>query len=333
MGMAPLFTWSGKECIRLNIRQRAVRDSIRAKLESGQYSLENRYCLCKAPQYDLLSDTDRYGLKLNFVICKNCGMVRMNPSLNQESLRKFYQYDYRLLFMESDCLNAKYFFQKMERGRYIHALIKRYCPFFTFDSSSVLDIGCATGAALVPFYRSGAQVKGLDYDQRYIEFGMNYDSNLNLQYGGIEDLEKEAVKYDLIICDNVLEHMADPFSAVLSIKAALRTNGIAFISVPHLKNYSHYASYGRSFIGALHISHLFCFTKSSLLSISYPLETVFINNRIDAIFKNAQNMPTRGTCNEYDSNIRFIKTYENNLFWKVTRKVNALLGIVSSRRN
>ncbi|ELV04616.1 hypothetical protein [Brachyspira hampsonii] len=36
-------------------------------------------CVCGEDNDELIATKDKFGLDCNFVICKNCGLIRMNP--------------------------------------------------------------------------------------------------------------------------------------------------------------------------------------------------------------------------------------------------------------
>ena len=79
------------------------------KIDGGIYRLEETNCLCGSKGEVIISETDRYGLSLNTVICKKCGLLRTNPRLDKNSLTEFYIKEYRDLYMESKEVEEGYF--------------------------------------------------------------------------------------------------------------------------------------------------------------------------------------------------------------------------------
>ncbi len=55
------------------------------------YSFEGvSCCICEEKNFELLSKKDRYGLYTPVVICKECGLIQVNPRMTQESYNQFY---------------------------------------------------------------------------------------------------------------------------------------------------------------------------------------------------------------------------------------------------
>lgn len=315
----PLFKYTKKAHVKLNKIQKATRDKVQHKIDNGTYKLEDVPCLCGTRDDVIIAETDRHGLHLNTVICKNCGLLRTNPRLDKNSLSEFYKKEYRDLYMESKEVEEGYFKNMIVRGREILDLFKVHCKGIDFKGMGVLEIGCSAGGILVPFLEAGATVKGYDYDWRYLDYGNNYNPALNLCFGGLENLENEGEKYNLIIANHVLEHLPDPQYAVNLIKGSLITNGILCIGVPGLKNPAYYFSPTKSFRGSLHIGHLFHFTRQSLMMVTRGFSVIYINDEIRAIFRKEKTASEDVITSEYSSNLEFIEKYEKSLRYKIKR--------------
>jgi len=103
----------------------------------------------------------------------------------------------------------------------------------------VLDAGCAYGGTLRAFLSMGADVLGVDIDKELLDFAhlnmAKEDPNrFELLHCGIEDLSPSAVgQFDLITCDNVLEHVDDPTSSVARLADLLTPGGLLYVAVPN----------------------------------------------------------------------------------------------------
>jgi len=322
----PFFKYTKKAHIKLNKIQMATRDKVQQKIDIGDYKLQEFPCLCGEKDDVVISETDRYGLHLKTVICKNCGLLRTNPRLDSKSLDGFYKEEYRDLYMGPEYGEMKdYFLNMVERGKTVCSLIKRCLPQINFKELNVLEIGCSVGGILIPFLEAGATVKGYDYDQRYLDYGNRYNPDLNLCFGGLEDLKPENKKYDLVIINHVLEHLIDPQYAIRLIKSKLESDGVFYISVPGLKNPEYYYSPTKSFLGSLHIGHIYYFTKSSLRYLMNDFDVLYMDDEIRAVsqYKNKKSDFPLNMENEFSANLKFILAYEKSLNWKIKR-----LGIV-----
>ena len=99
----------------------------------------------------------------------------------------------------------------------------------------VLDVGCGyahTAAALAQSCRTvvGLEPSGILYAAAVEANGKV--PNLELRHCGIEALT-ERDHYDVIVLDNVLEHLPDHRLALASIARALRPGGVLYLLVPN----------------------------------------------------------------------------------------------------
>lgn len=320
------FKYTKKVHLKLTKEQILIRNRIQEKIDKAIYKLKYVPCLCGEKDNVVISETDRYGLKLNTVICKKCGLLRTNPRLDKDSLSEFYKKEYRDLYMESKNVEEEYFKNMVQRGREILGLIKKYCKETEFSDTRVIEIGCSAGGILVPFLETGAIVKGYDYDQRYLDYGNKHNPDMNLCFGGLESLESEGKKYDLIIINHVLEHLSDPKEAINLIKKSLKESGLLYIGVPGLKNPEYYYSPTKSFLGSLHIGHLFHFSRLSLIRLLKDFELLYIDDEIRAVcrLKNGLSNSDENLISEYNANLEFIEKYEKSFGWKFKRMKNIL---------
>lgn len=320
--LKPLFKYTGKAHVKLNKIQTLTRDRVQQKINAGIYKLEDIPCICGSKDDVVIAETDRYGLPLNMVICTNCGLLRTNPRPDSSSLDLFYSSEYRNLYMGPPYSDMQsYFCDMVERGRSIFSLIKKYAPQVDFSQMEVLEIGCSAGGVLLPFLEAGASVKGLDYDERYLTYGNGHNPSLNLHFGGIESLKGEGPKYDLILINHVLEHLHDPKSALQAIRNNLKMGGILYVSVPGLRNPAYYLSPTKSFLGAVHIGHLFIFSKLLLLRLLKEFEVLYIDDQVRAVCRSGccEYRLEENLASDYFPNIEFITKYEKSLLWKIKR--------------
>ncbi|MCX6327717.1 MAG: class I SAM-dependent methyltransferase [Bacteroidia bacterium] len=104
------------------------------------------------------------------------------------------------------------------------------------DNVSFLDIGAGEGWAMSFFQEKGWSVVGLDYS----EFGCkNHNSHLIRElivgdiYKSIKTLIRKNKKFDVILLDNVLEHVIDPFSLLEDCKKLANKSACLIIEVPN----------------------------------------------------------------------------------------------------
>ena len=99
-----------------------------------------------------------------------------------------------------------------------------------------LDVGAGEGWAMSHFNRYGYQVEGIDYSSFAIS---KYNDNLLDKFteGDIFDSLNEMVlnreTFDVIMLDNVLEHVLEPLHLLRAIKEVLSDEGVVIVEVPN----------------------------------------------------------------------------------------------------
>lgn len=101
----------------------------------------------------------------------------------------------------------------------------------------VLDVGCGYGHTAIEMARRCARVVGIEPSEplyRYAERlrasrGME---NVEFRQASIYDFD-ESESYDVVVLDNVLEHLADQTLALRRISQCLKPRGVAFILAPN----------------------------------------------------------------------------------------------------
>lgn len=95
----------------------------------------------------------------------------------------------------------------------------------------VLDIGCGGGLVSEPLCRLGANVTGIDVQERLIEIAQAHakEQNLNITYKCTE-LDNMKGKFDIITLLEVVEHVDDPTALIKQATELLKPGGILVLS-------------------------------------------------------------------------------------------------------
>lgn len=107
------------------------------------------------------------------------------------------------------------------------AVVRRYCP-----AGDLLDVGCNIGVLVRQAQAAGYAASGIDTDAAAVAFGRERVSSA-LQVQELAALP--ASVYDVVTCEQTLEHVADPLTFLAQLQRVLRPGGFAVVSVPHCR--------------------------------------------------------------------------------------------------
>lgn len=98
---------------------------------------------------------------------------------------------------------------------------------------NILDVGCGEGFSLdrLDQQNIGKRYVGIDNSKVAVELGKKLFPGLNLSVGDIYNLDLADNTYDLVMCTEVLEHLAYPEIAIEEIKRVSKKYVV--LSVPH----------------------------------------------------------------------------------------------------
>jgi 2-polyprenyl-3-methyl-5-hydroxy-6-metoxy-1,4-benzoquinol methylase len=181
--------------------------------------LKRYYCPQGRPDFSRL-DGEHYRL----MECGACGLVFQDRVPNDAFLMELYEVwiDPPTKLHENHSDAARQF----RAMRLIWRLIRRLGK--PSGSIDVLDFGMGWGEWLFAARGFGCPVHGLELSPARIKYGR--DNGITMLEGG--DLSGRA--FDLINCDQVLEHVEDPRGVLETMAGCLAPAGILRVSVPNL---------------------------------------------------------------------------------------------------
>ena len=122
------------------------------------------------------------------------------------------------------------------RGFDIMATITRYDPDFDPSTARVLDIGCGDAGALIAFAERGAQCAGIEVDERSLARARvrarEHGTEITLQSASAEALPFDDERFDLVMLDNVLEHVEDREETLREARRVLVPGGLLYMVTP-----------------------------------------------------------------------------------------------------
>ncbi len=110
--------------------------------------------------------------------------------------------------------------------------LDKFLPLKNGEKKKVLEIGCGIGAFAKILNERGFEVDATDVSPFIIERAKKIHKGINFKLMNIEKGIKTNKKYDYIFAFEVLEHLKNPFQALVNIKKMLKDKGILIFSTP-----------------------------------------------------------------------------------------------------
>jgi SAM-dependent methyltransferase len=254
----------GKTCLRLSASEKSALKVHFDKLAYRHYEFEDRACpVCGKSSGEVIAEKDRYGIPLRVVVCPDCGLIRTNPRMNQDSYSEFYGEEYRMLYSGKSEPDEEFFHDQVNHGLAIQAYLVKN-GFTVRAGELVVEVGCGSGGILSVFQASGAKVLGCDLGEGFLRFGRERH-DLDLRHGVLRDLVLTG-KAKLVIYSHVLEHLLCVKSELDYLRSILADDGVVYIEVPSVKNI-HGGGYRGDFLQLLQNAHTYHFTGRSLVNL------------------------------------------------------------------
>lgn len=108
---------------------------------------------------------------------------------------------------------------------------------FIDEKQEVLDVGCGEGVLSVYLAQAGHKVTGIDEREASLKSAFalmrKYRASVNFQLADAQRLIFSNDAFDLIIYEEVLEHLKEPLMALKEARRVLRPKGKIIFSVPN----------------------------------------------------------------------------------------------------
>jgi len=149
--------------------------------------------------------------------------------VNAESLENFCE-------LSSTCAGfARYALSTLWRGENI---FNNLSSFLTASHHRLLDVGCGFGGSLVAFGKRGFEVSGieLDSDRATATEILLKDQNLIGHISNMDiysDSFNSFEEFDIIIAENVIEHVDNPRKFLFHLSKYINPNGILYLEIPN----------------------------------------------------------------------------------------------------
>ena len=308
----------GKATLKLNSLQLQTRQLVQDKISSGRYQFEPVGCpVCYGNDFQQLAEKDRYGLYCANVVCRDCGLVMINPRMTGSSYAEFYDQEYRPLYTGKSANAANFFQAQKVRGHrlYNYMLERDLLP--SINEPLVIEVGCGAGGILSFFKTRGFKVKGIDLGREYLEYGKE-NHRLDLTVGTIHQLELDRSP-DLIIYSHVMEHIAYPNSELERLFEICSEKTLIYVEVPGIKNLS--LGYRKDPLRYFQNAHTFSFSLTTLnnLFTRQGFTKICGDEFVKAVFKKGQELSFQ-LVNDFQHVLAYLNAAEKDRkFYAISR--------------
>lgn len=130
-----------------------------------------------------------------------------------------------------------------------------------------IDIGCGTGEILFSAKKMGYNIRGIDSDEKEVEFATSKGLNVFCDYITADNASKYINEGDIISLFNVLEHLENPKELIKNISDNIEEGTFVVLEVPRHPSISSLSNLIFNEVACRHIyppDHMHIFTEESM---------------------------------------------------------------------
>jgi 2-polyprenyl-3-methyl-5-hydroxy-6-metoxy-1,4-benzoquinol methylase len=220
--------------------------------------------LCGSVSYEFLfkANENQFYLRDNFNIvkCVVCGLVFTNPRPIKDNIHKYYSkgkyYTHQSIddtindnkkrwIIKTLIYNKLYRVNKLNKKNIIIKLLETILHFLFNkfisviipykNNGNILDVGCGNGTFLNFIKKYGWNTYGTEISDYSIIKCKEKD--INVFKGELHEAEHQNKYFDVVVVNQVLEHLYDPLNFLIECKRILKDDGLLIIGVPNFNSY------------------------------------------------------------------------------------------------
>ncbi len=181
----------------------------------------------------------------------------------------------------------------------LHKILTTIKKTFKDNKIKILDFGCGSGFYLYELKKRGYNDSlGIDFNEEVISaakevYGINAEK-LDLNYLLINNY-----KFDLILLNQVLEHVDEPLELLKNLHKLLNKDGILFISVPNINYFKirkkirnsvlpsgNYPPHHISFFNVHSLKYILSLSNALIIECNFQTYPNYFQFKIDLVNKN-----------------------------------------------
>ena len=188
---------------------------------------------CAHRQAVLICNVDgKTGEPLRTIMCKGCGLGRIDPLPERSTLEAWYRDAYRQEYKSNIQPKMRHILRaaRNARDRWVWLKSQALLP---EGARRTLDVGSSSGEFVFLMNLLGFDTTGIEPHAGYASYAQN-QLDLNILHGPLLDQAERfaASSLHLITLFHVLEHLVSPLETLMTLRRLLRRDGLLYIEVP-----------------------------------------------------------------------------------------------------
>jgi SAM-dependent methyltransferase len=202
----------------------------------------------------------------DFLQCRQCGLEWVHPLPDMDKMRELYSSP---KYYNTDNI-SQYGYSEYVRNKhlYVNLFNRRLDELLLYTGGKrgrLLDVGCATGTLLELARLRGWDVNGVDISEYATGIARDYYC-LDVFTGELRDAEYGEGQFDVVVMDDLIEHVADPAALVRESRRILRPGGILTVNTPNRSGLWHLLM-GRRWFHYRQMEHTFFFSPTVMTDL------------------------------------------------------------------
>jgi SAM-dependent methyltransferase len=176
-------------------------------------ALETTPCpICKSSSMSVLHNFEPFKV----VSCRNCRLIYLNPRIKESEMTKVYQEnEYFSDSGDSGYQHYNYTSQEVSLRMTFRRFLKELKK-YSMTSGRLLELGCGYGYFLDEAKYHFSYIAGTELSEEAGNYARKI-SSADLYIGDLSSLPDEICDFDLIVTNNVIEHIYDPVAFMVSL--------------------------------------------------------------------------------------------------------------------
>lgn len=187
---------------------------------------------------------DRYGEPNLYQLahCNDCGHRSTAPRMRESDLSTLYgtYYPRKSIYVDDVTQEAAKLKRPFAGFMRWWSGTDNQGQYSVHSGETMLDVGCGSGVSLLEAKALGATAFGIEADPNVKPIASAL--GLNIHFGSLQDRPFPERCFDLIVLNQVIEHLPDPDLALQALSMRLTSNGRMVLVFPNVASFSRHLS-------------------------------------------------------------------------------------------